>query len=119
MSAFHHDDECDDADGDLGMTAAEALDDAFHRYEGEAGPAAAECGGCPFGLFRGMSREMQPDVTLHLLAAARELLLAMETVVRAAEQTVQRNAGPPAPAAEPGGATASPRPGRVRHIDIA
>src|SRR5947209_6311748 len=101
------------------MTASDAFDDAFHRHEDEVGAPAAECGACPFALFRGMSREMQPEVTLHLLAAARELLLAMETVVRAAEQTVQRNAGQPAPAAEPGSAKASPRPGRVRHIDIA
>jgi hypothetical protein len=65
------------------------------------------------GFLRDLSREAQPEVTLHLLAAARELLLAMETVVRAAEQTVQRNASQPAEGVTPSGPT------RVRRIDIA
>jgi hypothetical protein len=65
------------------------------------------------GVLRDLSREAQPEVTLHLLAAARELLLAMETVVRAAEQTVQRNASQSAAGETPSAPT------RVRRIDIA
>ena len=86
--------------------------DPADMYETEAEeqfPTAA-CTSCPVGFLRDLSREAQPEVTLHLLAAARELILAMETVVRAAEQTVQRN----------GQSGASPTaPPRVRHIDIA
>ena len=76
----------------------------------------ADCTSCPVGFLRDLSREAQPEVTLHLLAAARELLLAMETVVRAAESTVQRNAD----RSDPGGAGSAPSTtARVRRIDIA
>jgi hypothetical protein len=75
--------------------------------------SASECASCPVAFLRDLGREAQPEVTLHLLAAARELLLAMETVVRAAEATVQRNAGQSRE-----GAAASTPP-RVRRIDIA
>lgn len=79
---------------------------------------AADCGLCPLGFLREVSREAQPEMTLHLLAAARELLLAMETVVRAAEQTVQRTAGQSPDATPPRAASPEPH-ARVRRIDIA
>jgi hypothetical protein len=93
-------------------------DDAFDWRD--AGPEervpTADCTSCPVGFLRDLSREAQPEVTLHLLAAARELLLAMETVVRAAESTVQRNAD----RSDPGAAGSAPSPAaRVRRIDIA
>lgn len=100
------------------MSGYEPVDDddvydpaGMYETEGEEQFPTAACTSCPVGFLRDLSREAQPEVTLHLLAAARELILAMETVVRAAEQTVQRNAGQ---------SGASPTaPPRVRHIDIA
>ena len=62
-------------------------DDAFDWRDAspEERVPPADCTSCPVGFLRDLSREAQPEVTLHLLAAARELLLAMETVVRAAD----------------------------------
>jgi hypothetical protein len=93
-------------------------DDAFDWRDAgpEEGVPTADCTSCPVGFLRDLSREAQPEVTLHLLAAARELLLAMETVVRAAESTVQRNAD----RSDPGAAGSAPATAaRVRRIDIA
>ena len=97
-----------------------ALDAGFDEDPSPESPAgaAADCGMCPLGFLRDVSREAQPEVTLHLLAAARELLLAMETVVRAAEQTVQHNAGE-SPDATSARASGSAPQARVRRIDIA
>jgi hypothetical protein len=72
---------------------------------------AASCAECPVGLLRDVMREAHPEATLHLVAAARELVLAFETVLRATEQTLQRESD--------GTGTRSERPGRVRRIDIA
>jgi hypothetical protein len=93
--------------------APDGIFDALDPEDRDDEPSGgAECGSCPLGFLRDLSREAQPEATLHLLAAARELLLAMETVVRAAEVTVQRNAGQPAER------DTSPAPPRVRRIDI-
>jgi hypothetical protein len=78
--------------------------------DGEVSPAA-DCADCPVGFLRDVMREAHPEATLHIVAAARELVLAFETMLRATEQTLQRDAE---------GAPARPeRPARVRHIDIA
>lgn len=77
------------------------------------GPPAS-CAECPAGFLRDVMREAHPEAALHLVSAARELLLAFETVLRATEQTLQR---------ETEGTATRPerpaRPTRVRHIDIA
>ena len=74
----------------------------------------ASCAECPVGFLRDVVREAHPEAALHLVSAARELLLAFETVLRATEQTLQR---------ETEGTAAHPerpaRPTRVRHINIA
>ena len=76
--------------------------------EGDGGTAPA-CDACPVGFLADVFRDAQPEATVHLLAATRELLLAFETVVRAAEQRLERQAGE---------ATGPGQP-RVRRIDIA
>jgi len=78
--------------------------------EEEVSPAV-DCADCPVGFLREVMREAHPEATLHLVAAARELVLAFETMLRATEKTLQREAE---------GTPARPeRPARVRHIDIA
>jgi hypothetical protein len=73
--------------------------------------APANCAECPVGFLRDVLSEAHPEATLHLVAAARELVLAFETMLRATEQTLQR---------ETEGTAGRPeRPARVRHIDIA
>jgi hypothetical protein len=67
------------------------------------------CAACPVGFLAEVLRDAQPEATVHLLAATRELLLAFETVVRAAEQRLEQQAD---------GAT-DVKQRRVRRIDIA
>jgi hypothetical protein len=73
--------------------------------------ARSACADCPVGFLRDVMHEAHPEATLHLVAAARELVLAFETVLRATEQTLQRDAD--------GAPARRERPVRVRHIDIA
>jgi hypothetical protein len=72
---------------------------------------AASCADCPVGFLRDVLREAQPEATLHLVTAARELVLAFDAVLRATEETLQRESQ--------GASTPRRRPARVRHIDIA
>jgi hypothetical protein len=72
---------------------------------------SADCAGCPVGFLRDVVRDAQPEAALHLVTAARELLLAFETVLRATEQSLQREAE--------GNVARRERPARVRRIDIA
>jgi hypothetical protein len=78
-------------------------------------PTAPACDACPLGFLADVLRDAQPEATLHLLAATSELLLALETVVRAAEQRLERQA---TDAGEAGQADDG-KPSRIRHIDIA
>lgn len=83
------------------------------RDDEETGPPA--CGACPVGFLADVLRDAQPEATVHLLAATRELLLAFETVVRAAEERLQAQAGD----ATDADAATDAKPPRVRRIDIA
>jgi hypothetical protein len=74
-------------------------------------PRTPACDACPLGFLAGVVRDAQPEATVHLLAATRELLLALETVVRAAEQQLDQRT-------EPAGTAPEAQP-RVRRIDIA
>jgi hypothetical protein len=80
--------------------------------------SVASCAGCPGAFVRDVLRDAGPEATLHLVTATRELLLAFETVLRAAEQSLQRESA--AAAATTDAERAPRRPNeRVRHIDIA
>jgi hypothetical protein len=80
------------------------------RDDEETGPPA--CGECPVGFLADVLRDAQPEATVHLLAATRELLLAFEAVVRTAEERLQAQAGD-------ADAATDAKPPRVRRIDIA
>ena len=43
----------------------------------------ADCAACPVAFLRDVMREAHPEATLHLVAAARDLVLAFETMLRA------------------------------------
>lgn len=77
--------------------------------DGDEETSTPACAACPVGFLTEVLRDAQPEATVHLLAATRELLLAFETVVRVAEQRLERQAE---------GATDVKQP-RVRRIDIA
>ncbi|MCZ7526232.1 MAG: hypothetical protein M5U14_07560 [Acidimicrobiia bacterium] len=105
---------------------------------GDLAAAAAACTACPVGVILATLRDAQPEATEHLLAAAHELVLAVKTVVGAADRVLEQQlAGGPARRAEaaegPGGPGAGEpgpepaperprrrggRPPRVRHIDV-
>ena len=68
------------------------------------------CDACPVGFLADVFRDAQPEAAVHLLAATRELLLAFETVVRAAEERLERQANE---------ATTDTKQPRVRRIDVA
>jgi hypothetical protein len=64
-----------------------------HDLPGGIG-ASQECLLCPVCVFLQAMTQTRPEVTQHLLAAARELTLALRAVVESQVQAHERAAGP-------------------------
>lgn len=65
-----------------------------HELPGGIG-ASQECLLCPVCVFLQAMTQTRPEVTQHLLAAARELTLALRAVVESQVAAHERAAGPP------------------------
>lgn len=65
-----------------------------HELPGGIG-ASQECLLCPVCVFLQAMTQTRPEVTQHLLAAARELTLALRAVVESQVEAHERAAGPP------------------------
>lgn len=66
-----------------------------HELPGGIG-GSQECLLCPVCVFLQAMTQARPEVTQHLLAAARELTLALRAVVESQAAAHERAAGPPA-----------------------
>ncbi len=70
---------------------AKASDIPRTEQESDLRPPACPVGFCPIGLALTTVNEVRPDVVEHLLAAGREMLLAMKAVIDARVEGFQES----------------------------